>query len=277
MNMVRDEKKKIVRFGFLVAVCVACLSGCATVVNGTKQKVTVNTVPPGATAKVRGQTVKTPGVLLVKRKEFNTVIVSQEGYKTEKINLSKEMNPWVWGNVPLFAILLAPLPMAYDTLFGGGYDQMPAAVNIALKPISAGGPEVNSISETGLLPLPGMTKAELHASHAKPQKARICVINPYVFGGGITCWRILDNKEAVGLISSYRYMCWERLPGSVKLAITDGDRQDEIELNVVGGQTYFFAQATGGRTQITPVDSSRAKQMLEKCKPLERSAYVAYQ
>jgi uncharacterized protein YceK len=51
----------------LLLVLAPLLSGCATVIHGTRQNVRVETDPPGATASAGGQKITTPGVLTLKR------------------------------------------------------------------------------------------------------------------------------------------------------------------------------------------------------------------
>ena len=74
-------------------------AGCATVVHGTRQDVRVETEPPGATASVEGQTITTPGVLRLRRKEKALeVLIEKEGYVSRRVPLARKTSGAVWGN-----------------------------------------------------------------------------------------------------------------------------------------------------------------------------------
>jgi len=125
---------KWLRTGVLMAVATG-LCGCATIINGKKQTITINTEPAGATARVRGQAqgVKTPGTVTVNRSDLITLVISREGYTTKQVNLDRERSPWFWGNLPLCAVIFAPLGMAVDGISGGGSVHKPSIVNLALE------------------------------------------------------------------------------------------------------------------------------------------------
>ena len=79
------------RFLVLLGPLVALAGGgCATVVNGTRQKIEVISEPPGATASALGQQVTTPGTLLLPRKAKTLEIkVEKEGYEPRTIALRR--------------------------------------------------------------------------------------------------------------------------------------------------------------------------------------------
>lgn len=75
------------------------LSGCATVFHGPRQKVQIFTEPEGASATVEGQTVTTPGVLVLSRKARNVEIrIEKEGYTPRTFVLSRGTSKAVWWN-----------------------------------------------------------------------------------------------------------------------------------------------------------------------------------
>jgi hypothetical protein len=76
------------------------LSGCATVLHGTRQDVRVETNPPGATASAGDQKITTPGVLKLKRKEKALeIVVEKEGYETRRVALTRKDSALQWLNV----------------------------------------------------------------------------------------------------------------------------------------------------------------------------------
>jgi len=76
------------------------LSGCATVIHGTRQDVRVETDPPGATASVGDQKITTPGVLNLKRKEKALeIVVEKDGYETRRVALTRKDSGLQWLNM----------------------------------------------------------------------------------------------------------------------------------------------------------------------------------
>ena len=84
----------------LLLVLAPLLSGCATVLHGTRQDVRVETDPPGATASVGDQKITTPGVLRLKRKEKALeIVVEKDGYETRRVALTRKNSGWQWLNM----------------------------------------------------------------------------------------------------------------------------------------------------------------------------------
>ena len=270
MRISREWLRNVVLLAAATSLC-----GCATIVNGTKQTITINTEPAGATARVRGQVqgVKTPGTVTVKRIDLSTILISRDGYKTKQVNLEREMNPWVWGNLPLCGFLLAPLGMLFDGLSGGGYVQKPSVVNVALEARRPGERE-----KAGPVPLPNLSGADLLKPSVNSQKARICVLSSYQAGDGFVYFRILDNDDAVGLTRARTYLCWEREPGTTTISVSD-DRHFAMELKTVGGRTYFLEQtiAPFSGLKLRLLDDKQAAELVAKCVPAHRSRYIQYQ
>jgi hypothetical protein len=61
-------------------------TGCATI-RGDKQKMTIETEPPGANLVVDGQKYTTPAQVELKRKETHRIAVEKEGYRPIAFNL----------------------------------------------------------------------------------------------------------------------------------------------------------------------------------------------
>jgi len=265
---------KWMRIGVLMAVATG-LCGCATIINGKKQTITINTEPAGATARVRGQAqgVKTPGTVTVKRCDLITLLISRDGYTTKQVNLDREMSPWFWGNIPLCGVIFAPLGMAFDGISGGGSVQKPSVVTVALEAIRPG-----ELEKAGPVPLPSVSDEDLLKPGGNSQKARICVFSPYPTGDDFFYFRILDNDDAVGLTRARTFLCWEREPGPATISVSD-DRHYAMELKTVGGRTYFLEQTAGAFSglKLRLIDDKRAAELLAKCVPAQRSRYIQYQ
>ena|SRR3712207_5010147 len=111
-----------VRFSAALLVCSLMLPGCATIIRGTEQQVTVNTNPPGAkVAFSNGQDCVGPCLMNVKRNQSLVVTVSKEGCQTQ----TASMVPTLAGG----GILLGGL-VDYGT--GAVYDLQPNPLTITL-------------------------------------------------------------------------------------------------------------------------------------------------
>lgn len=76
---------------------VLALGGCATVFHGPRRKVQIFTEPEGATATVDGQSVTTPGVLVLPCKARNAEIrIEKEGYAPRTFVLACGTSSAVW-------------------------------------------------------------------------------------------------------------------------------------------------------------------------------------
>jgi hypothetical protein len=106
-------------------VLTAALSGCATIMHGSKQDVGVSSMPTGATVRVDSQDLgRTPVVAKLKRKENHIVRVELDGYKPFEGTLTRTTSGWVWGNI-LFGGLIG---LAVDASTGGLYKLTPEQV-----------------------------------------------------------------------------------------------------------------------------------------------------
>jgi hypothetical protein len=82
----------------LLALC--CSAGCATIVQGRHQEVTINSNPPGAAFEVGGISGTTPAVVALPRKQkYHSVIISKPGYETAEVLVGRQINPSVAGNI----------------------------------------------------------------------------------------------------------------------------------------------------------------------------------
>ena len=76
------------------------VSGCASIVTGTDQKITFNSEPDGATITVSGRVLgKTPLTTSIDKDENQSLVFEKEGYKIFTTQLSTSTNPWLFGNI----------------------------------------------------------------------------------------------------------------------------------------------------------------------------------
>ena len=126
----------VIAVGFIV-------SGCATIMSGTTQVVTIDSDPQGATVTVGKVKVKNGKSVMVNGKEIGItpidvevsrkrgmVQVSKEGYKSVDVPLKTTMNPWVWGDI----LLTSPLSTSIDTTTGASNQYNPGQYLVTLPP-----------------------------------------------------------------------------------------------------------------------------------------------
>lgn len=127
---------------FLVA-SVFLSAGCASIVHGGNQSISISSVPPGATAsvaKLEGEVVAvrtTPCTVSLdpKRGYFKgqsyTVKIELSGYKTAEIHLQPELSGWYFGNILLGGLIGM---VAVDPVTGSMWNIEPAKIEQALSP-----------------------------------------------------------------------------------------------------------------------------------------------
>ena len=122
------NKRNICQFGLVIGMVVMTMS-CASIVNGTKQDVSVSSSPTNANVTVDGKTFGvTPLVAQLKRKTSHTIKVTLPGYMPYEITLTKKMSGWVWGNLLIGGIV----GLGVDAVSGGLYRLTPDQVSASL-------------------------------------------------------------------------------------------------------------------------------------------------
>jgi hypothetical protein len=106
------------------------LSGCATILNGTRQSVHFDSTPEGAVAKVDGQTVRTPGQLSLRRKYTYDVRFEKPGYVPARRHIGQRTSAAWAGNL----LLGGGLGVIVDIHSGAMYDLYPSSVSAMLVP-----------------------------------------------------------------------------------------------------------------------------------------------
>lgn len=102
---------------FLVLVLGAALSGCATLVHGTSQRIPVTSSPQGARVLVDSVPIGvTPLVASVSRKESHVVSIVHDSFPAVHVALDRKLSPWVLGN-----LYLLYLPAIVDFSTGAAY------------------------------------------------------------------------------------------------------------------------------------------------------------
>lgn len=115
----------------LVAVCGAGLTGCATIIHGTSQKIQVSSTPAGANILIDGGDTGqvTPAEVTVKRDSFHTLSLKKDGYQVEFRKLDGEPSGAFYWN-----FLLLGTTCAVDWATGGMWTVSPSTVQVGLRP-----------------------------------------------------------------------------------------------------------------------------------------------
>jgi len=107
-------------------------AGCASIMSGKTQDVTINSSPTGATVYLNGKQLgKTPLSVKVDRpnKEAGALKFEKEGYKTLEIPYAKKMNSWLLGNI-LFG---GTFGTTTDYASGAMYEYQPDFLQVTLE------------------------------------------------------------------------------------------------------------------------------------------------
>ncbi len=112
-------------------------AGCATIVNGGRQPVAVQSSTPGAEMVVKSfkgpEVYSGPvGPLTLSRDDQYWVTVTAAGYKERKFTITKSMSGWAFGNLIMIIPILWGVGIAVDAFSGGLWTLAPDKHTIAL-------------------------------------------------------------------------------------------------------------------------------------------------
>lgn len=76
--------------------------GCASIISGSKQQMTFQSTPEGATVSVNGRLVgKTPISIQLDKKSGQSLEFKKDGYQPVTMELTTHLDGWFWGNIIL--------------------------------------------------------------------------------------------------------------------------------------------------------------------------------
>lgn len=106
------------------------ITGCATIINGSKQDVGISSSPTGAKVTINNQDIgKTPYVASLKRKDNHTISIEMEGYQTYETKLTRKTSGWIAGNIVLGGLI----GLAVDAITGSMYKLSPDQIESTLQ------------------------------------------------------------------------------------------------------------------------------------------------
>ena len=125
----REVMVKRVIASILVLPTLWVTTGCATIVHGNRQNVTINSEPQGALVRVDGLKGTTPFAASLARNQDYVVTIKKTGYKEEQIQINKSFSGLsIIGN-----ILWLLVGVIVDFASGSAYNLNPTNVNVELE------------------------------------------------------------------------------------------------------------------------------------------------
>ncbi|HEV3112339.1 MAG TPA: PEGA domain-containing protein [Candidatus Binataceae bacterium] len=116
-----------------LACAAALFAGCATVINGTTQRVQIDSTPSGAEVLIDDsqQLVTTPATVKLSRRDSHKLVFHKPGYQDTTESLTSGMSGWILGNL----IAGGVVGMAIDASDGAGRKLSADDVNVMLIPL----------------------------------------------------------------------------------------------------------------------------------------------
>lgn len=126
--------KNIARRATVGGMALLLITGCATIIHGTRQDVGISSTPTGASVTIDNlQSGTTPVFSKLRRKENHVVRITLPGYQPMDLTLTSSVSGWVWGNVAIGGLI----GLAVDAISGGMYKLSPEELSAALGATSA--------------------------------------------------------------------------------------------------------------------------------------------
>lgn len=118
----------------ILLLLIVSLTGCATIMNSSKQEMTLSSSPSQASFTVKnamGMNVfsgNTPSIFKLERKSKYVITMNLKGYRPAEIYIDKKFNMWFCGNL----ICGGLLGMVIDAVSGAMYKLEPNTIHIEL-------------------------------------------------------------------------------------------------------------------------------------------------
>ena len=117
--------------GSLWLVLAFVAAGCGTIMNGTRQTVSIQSTPAGATVTTvpASGTSTTPGSIPLERKNNYVLTFTADGYEPAEAHLRREMSTLIL----VLDILAGVVGVVVDAVTGGWYELEPETVSVTLR------------------------------------------------------------------------------------------------------------------------------------------------
>ena len=135
MKLVAGKPVCFVLFQFLVLIAVAFqMAGCASISPGTSQKISITSVPPGATVYLKNIAIATTPAVVPIPKKYSSIVLKfeKDGYYPAEAVLNRVDGGW-----PVAANVFWVLPVGFivDYTYGGAFKLTPTEIKAELKEI----------------------------------------------------------------------------------------------------------------------------------------------
>ena len=103
--------RKVALFVFAIII----FAGCATINKGTQERILISSIPSSAKVEINGEYKgETPVSVELKTDYEQEIVLTKEGYKSQKILLKPSVNKtWIWLDIISFVV-----PVAVDAYTG---------------------------------------------------------------------------------------------------------------------------------------------------------------
>lgn len=124
----------------LSGVCILS-SGCASIIHGTTQEVSLSSNPSGARVQADGNQVgETPTKVILKRKTDHVLVFNKEGYEQEQRTVMHVVSGAVYGNIAAGGLI----GWGVDAATGAQYKLAPETIHVELQPAKEGSSETKT-------------------------------------------------------------------------------------------------------------------------------------
>ena len=133
------KREKLVVSSLFAGIFCTLFSGCASIVNGTKQTVSFNSNPPGAKIYLDGAQIGvTPYVCEISRGDCPEIVMKKDGYAPERLKMTDSIDAAAYfgGNLGLCLLWIVPGVVGFiaDPVTGGMWEYDFPNVNLELSP-----------------------------------------------------------------------------------------------------------------------------------------------
>jgi hypothetical protein len=131
---------RLIKLSILAAIFF--VSGCSTIISGSKQEMSFQTSPEGATVTVNGRILgKAPLTVQLDKKKDQTVIFSLDGHKPVTMQLTTRLDSWFWGNIVIGGFFGSTT----DNVTGAMHEYSPSQYIVNLVPEKTSGLETHTV------------------------------------------------------------------------------------------------------------------------------------
>ena len=114
----------------ITCVSVFLFASCSSIINGSKQEISIRATPIEAQIFVDGELAGVGKIeTKLKRGKEHLIEAKMDGYRTAKLTTDKSMTGWFWGNLICGGVLGG----AIDLITGSAYDIDPEHISLTLE------------------------------------------------------------------------------------------------------------------------------------------------